>query len=136
MGDPLADRILDLLAASPAGLGRTELHRLCGNNLSAARLDSVLGELLAAGRVAREARPGEGTKPVEWWTVVPAGEWRDDWDAVLDGDAAHEGDEVDEVNQDARDAEEESSSPSSSSYPDFMAGRSDAPVVARERVTL
>jgi hypothetical protein len=97
-GDYLADRILAYLRSVPEGASRTDLHRACGNNASASRFDAALGTLVAARRVAHEAQPGEGTKPVQWYRALPQAAWRDAWDAVL-SDSADEVDEVHEVDR-------------------------------------
>ncbi len=115
IGDFLADRILAYLRSVPEGASRTDLHRACGNNVSAARVDAALGTLIAARRVAHESQPGEGTKPVQWYRALPQSAWRDTWDAVLDS-AGHEVDELAEVAA-SHDAAG-SSSTSASSYHD------------------
>ena len=68
IGDYLSDRILAYLRSVPDGASRTDLHRACGNNVSAARFDAALGTLIAARRVAHERAAGRGD---EAGAVVP-----------------------------------------------------------------
>lgn len=98
IGDFLADRILAYLRSVPEGASRTDLHRACGNNVSAARFDAALGTLIAGRRVAHEAQPGEGTKPVQWYRALSRATWRDSWDTVL-GEPGYEVAEVAEVTE-------------------------------------
>lgn len=97
-GDYMADRVLAYLRSVPEGASRTDLHRACGNNVSAARFDAAIGTLMTARRIAHESQPGEGTKPVQWYRALPPSAWRDAWDAILE-DSGHEVDEVDEVDR-------------------------------------
>jgi hypothetical protein len=92
VGDHVADRILDALLGDPDGLTKSEILRLFGSNVPAARVDQALGALLAARRTSRERTAGEHGRPVEVWRARPVAEGRDDWDAVLEADDEREGD--------------------------------------------
>ncbi len=118
IGDYLADRILEYLRSVPDGASRTDLHRACGNNVSAARFDAALGTLIAARRVAHEVQPGEGTKPVQWYRAVPHAARHDNWDTVLD----ESGNEVDELAEVPPNGGAGNSSTSASSYPEDARG--------------
>lgn len=66
VGDPVADELLAALARGP--LTRTEIRDLFGRNQSGARIDVVLGRLLADGLVAHW-REETGGRPREIWGV-------------------------------------------------------------------
>jgi len=67
LGDPVADEILRLLRFSPAGVTRTELHRLFARNRSAAEIGRALAALDEL-RLARMVIDGStGGRPAERW---------------------------------------------------------------------
>ena len=60
-GDPVADRILEAVRGSDAGLTRTQIS--CGvfnRNTAAGEIERAIAALLAAGKVTIERLPGEG----------------------------------------------------------------------------
>jgi hypothetical protein len=73
-GDPIADRVLDALRASPGGVNRSTLIHLFDRNISATRLDQALAVLLWAQSVQREVREAEGDsgrgRHTEWWLAT------------------------------------------------------------------
>jgi hypothetical protein len=75
LGDPLADRLLELLReAGPDGLTRTEIRDRTGNN-RAEPVARALGSLESAGLARRWAVP-TGGRPVERWAATESGETR------------------------------------------------------------
>lgn len=69
--DPVAERIAQAVAASATGLTRTQLRDLFGRNQPAARIDSALSALAAAGRI-QPRRCATAGRPAEIWTTNPA----------------------------------------------------------------
>ncbi|MGH3180450.1 MAG: hypothetical protein ACRDOE_00855 [Streptosporangiaceae bacterium] len=69
--DPVAEQIHTALAASAAGLTRTQLRDLFGRNLPAARIEAALVALGSAGR-ARCQRATTAGRPAEIWTAAAA----------------------------------------------------------------
>lgn len=65
-GDPLADKILQLLQATATGLTRTEVRELAGKNMPADRIESAFGVLLESGLARCERRDTSG-RPAEYW---------------------------------------------------------------------
>jgi hypothetical protein len=66
LGDPVADEILALLRASPAGRSRTEIRDHFQRNAYAHRVGAALTLLLSHGLARREQRQ-TGGRPAEWW---------------------------------------------------------------------
>ena len=69
LGDPVADELLRLLRACPAGLTRTEIRDYFQRHASADRLGRALG-LLLENRLARCERVQTGGRPEERWFGV------------------------------------------------------------------
>jgi Protein of unknown function (DUF3987) len=71
-GDPLADAILRALrTAGSDGMSRTLIYNHFGRHLAAAKIQTALGSLLAAGKVRQEVRKPNGFgRPIEMWFVV------------------------------------------------------------------
>lgn len=67
--DQTAQRILDALQAGP--VTATELHKLFGNHLSKERLETVLAELMAAGRIEKDIVKGPGRPATTWKIQTP-----------------------------------------------------------------
>ncbi len=71
-GDAMADIILDeLVAVSPGGLTKTEVHEIFGRNEKAPRLLAALRNLEKQGRVfsVKEEEPGKTGPKTERWFV-------------------------------------------------------------------
>ncbi len=66
LGDPVADRLLELLTDKPDGTTQTAVHRALGNHVSAGRLNACLKQLESLGRVIQEQRKTEGRTAVVW----------------------------------------------------------------------
>jgi hypothetical protein len=66
LGDPVADDLLRLLRASPAGLTRNDLMNYFGRHLSSGRIGQALGLLLQQGLVRCEQQQ-TGGRPAEKW---------------------------------------------------------------------
>lgn len=69
LGDPIADSILDALRASPAGLSRTDLHRLKCRHASADAIDGALQRLVMDGLAAPDKKPTKG-RPAQIWKAA------------------------------------------------------------------
>jgi hypothetical protein len=72
LGDPVADELLRVLRASPAGLDRTEIRDLFARNRSAQQIGHALGLLLEHGLARCESR-ATGGRPAERWYAIPLG---------------------------------------------------------------
>lgn len=70
-GNPVADRIMQALAADTAGLDRTGLHQALGNNHRASVIAGALDLLERAGRVSRSERVTGGRAAAVWRAVLP-----------------------------------------------------------------
>ena len=70
LGHPLADSILSLLKANPAGLTRTELHERLSRNKSAAQLDLALRMLVEQQLISAETRQTGGRPAVVYKAEV------------------------------------------------------------------
>ena len=66
LGDPIADEILNLLRADPAGLTRDQIRDRFGRNQSSARLGQALSLLAQHGRALSEKQE-TGGRPAERW---------------------------------------------------------------------
>jgi hypothetical protein len=66
LGDPLADDLLRLLRANPAGLTRTDFATYLGRHQSSDRIGRALG-LLLQHRLARREQQETGGRPAERW---------------------------------------------------------------------
>jgi hypothetical protein len=69
LGDPIADRILQALRATPPGLTRTELRDLFGRNKRGSDIEQALARLNELGLV-RKLFEETGTRPVERWIAI------------------------------------------------------------------
>lgn len=69
LGDPLADRIVELIRSNPAGMSQTKLHDAFNNNISASRINSVLSHLESLGLVVG-SRQETGGRPAHVWCPV------------------------------------------------------------------
>lgn len=69
VGDAVSDEILRALAATPAGITRSDIRDLFGRNLSAARMEAALGLLARSGRVTVTTET-TGGRPAERWVLV------------------------------------------------------------------
>jgi len=67
-GNPLAEQICAAIAASPAGLSRTQIRDLFQRNQPAQLIDQALAALAHAGR-ARRASTRTGGRPADIWTA-------------------------------------------------------------------
>jgi hypothetical protein len=72
LGDPLADDLLRLLRARPAGLTRNELMDYFGRNQSSQRIGRALA-LLLQHRLARVEQQETGGRPAERWFATSGG---------------------------------------------------------------
>ena len=71
LGDPVADEILRALQNNPAGMTRTELHKLFGNNAKSGSMQQALHTLAEQQRIKCASRPGEnGGRPTELWLAT------------------------------------------------------------------
>jgi len=68
MEDPLANNILDAIAARPLGITRTEISNMLGRNYTASRISEAL-ELLQVSRRAVMRKTETGGRPVERWVL-------------------------------------------------------------------
>jgi hypothetical protein len=66
IGDPVADELLRLVRASPAGLTRNEMMNYFGRHQTSDRIGRALGLLLQHRLVRREQQPTRG-RPAERW---------------------------------------------------------------------
>jgi hypothetical protein len=73
-GDQTADAVLDMLAAAPHGLTRTELVNNFGRHVSGERLSAALARVEKAGRARKVAVTDTGGRPAERWLLVEAAE--------------------------------------------------------------
>lgn len=69
--DPLADTLGRLLAATPAGLTRTQIRDHLGRNRAGPAIDDALASLASAGRAHCERLASAG-RPAELWTATAA----------------------------------------------------------------
>src|SRR5262249_39762309 len=69
LGDPVADELLRVLRASPAGLDRTEIRDLFARNRSAQQIGHALALLLEHGPARCESR-ATGGRPAERWHAI------------------------------------------------------------------
>jgi len=69
LGDPVADRILDMLRQSPKGLSRTSIYQLFSKHTPAARIEQALGLLQTTRRARCEVKETEG-RPAEVWRAA------------------------------------------------------------------
>lgn len=65
-GDTLADRLLTLLRAAPAGIARTDINRALGGHVRAARISDALAVLEEKGLADATTKPTYG-RPREVW---------------------------------------------------------------------
>ena len=65
-GDPVADRIMEVLNNKPEGLTRNEIRNLFSRHRSSTRIGQALNHLQESGRVRSETQ-GTGGRPVEKW---------------------------------------------------------------------
>ncbi len=65
LGDPLAQRILDLVNERPAGLSRTELHKALGGSTPAQKLNPAIQTLVAKNLLVRVKEGGTGGRSRE-----------------------------------------------------------------------
>jgi hypothetical protein len=66
LGDPLADELLRMLRAAPAGLTRTEISGYLGHHVSSARISLALGALLGKGLARSEVVATAGRSAERW----------------------------------------------------------------------
>lgn len=66
-GDPLADEILSLLRATPAGLGQLDLVNHFSRHRSKAELEKALSQLVEMGLARSEKTPTAGRPKVTWF---------------------------------------------------------------------
>jgi hypothetical protein len=71
-GDPVADELLQLLRANPAGLTRNDLTNYLGRHQPSDRIGRAVG-LLLQHRLARCERQETGGRPAERWFALPRG---------------------------------------------------------------
>ena len=69
MEDPLANKILDAIAARPLGINRTEISNILGRNYTTNRISEALDELRGAG-IADMKKDDSGGRPIERWHLV------------------------------------------------------------------
>jgi hypothetical protein len=69
LGDPVADRLLEALVGTPAGLTRSGMRELLGNRIRAEQIDAAL-ELLREFGLARVAVEQTGGRPAHRWLAV------------------------------------------------------------------
>ena len=58
------------LAGAPAGLSRTDVHRVLGRNHTASQIEAALGLLEAEGRARRSERQTNGRAAEVWYAVL------------------------------------------------------------------
>ncbi len=68
IGDPIADRILEALRGSSAGLSRTELSAALGRHAPSQKIAKALGVLERAGRITSSSSQ-TGGRPTTVWTA-------------------------------------------------------------------
>jgi hypothetical protein len=68
-GDPIADRVLEVLRVNPEGLSRSDLHSYFGRNISASRLGRAL-DLLLQSKKATFKIVETGGRSKEVWTPL------------------------------------------------------------------
>lgn len=69
LGDPVADRLLELIQASPDGMTQTALHNALGNHASACRISTALKQLEGLGKVVVQKRRTGGRPALVWRPV-------------------------------------------------------------------
>ena len=60
LGDPVADRLLEILMDNHDGMAQTALHRALGNHVSAGRLNACLKHLESLERITKVERKTGG----------------------------------------------------------------------------
>jgi len=73
LGDHVADRLLETLRETPAGLTRSDMRSVLGNRIASERIDAAL-DLLREHALARVERQQTGGRPAERWYAVEATE--------------------------------------------------------------
>ncbi len=66
LGDPVADRLLELIQASPDGMTQTALHNALGNHTSATRISTALKQLEGLGKVVVQQQKTGGRPALIW----------------------------------------------------------------------
>jgi hypothetical protein len=69
IGDPIADKILELLRARKDGVTRNEICNHLGRNVEAGRIELALDALVKMLRARKESRP-TGGRPAEVWFAL------------------------------------------------------------------
>lgn len=69
LGDPVADRILEMLRQSPGGLSRTSIYQLFSKHTQATRIEQALGLLRTTGLARCEVRE-TGGRSLEVWRAI------------------------------------------------------------------
>jgi len=66
LGDPVADRLLELIRACPDGMTQTAMHNALGNHASASRISTALNQLEGLGKVTVQKQK-TGGRPAHVW---------------------------------------------------------------------
>jgi hypothetical protein len=69
LGDPMADRLLELIRANPDGISQTEIHNALGNNYPASRINAGLKQLEDLGLISKQSRNTAGRPATVWCPV-------------------------------------------------------------------
>jgi hypothetical protein len=69
LGDHAADRLLEALRETPAGLTRSDMRSLLGNRIASERIDTALELLHEHGFAAAKREPTDG-RPAERWHAL------------------------------------------------------------------
>src|SRR5262249_16975667 len=70
LGNPIADRILQALRASPKGLNRSQISHLLGRNESASTIKNALGVLAEHGLAVRKVLQSGGRPEERWYATT------------------------------------------------------------------
>ena len=70
LGDPVADRLLELIRDNPEGITQTELHNALGNNYQGSRINTGLSQIEGLGLALVVIRKTSGRPARVWYPAV------------------------------------------------------------------